>query len=46
MIFETLGEYYKRSGKKKEAIAAFEKAAQLDPRNEHAKWMAEKLKAN
>lgn len=46
MVFETLGEYYKRSGKKKEAITAFEKAAQLDPKNEHAKWMAEKLKAN
>ncbi|HEY1199676.1 MAG TPA: serine hydrolase [Niastella sp.] len=46
MVFETLGEYYRRSGKKKEAITAFEKAAQLDPKNEHAKWMVEKLKAN
>jgi CubicO group peptidase (beta-lactamase class C family) len=42
-VFETLGEYYKRSGKKKEAIAAYEKAAQLDPKNEHAKWMLSKL---
>jgi D-alanyl-D-alanine-carboxypeptidase/D-alanyl-D-alanine-endopeptidase len=45
-VFETLGEYYKRSGKKKEAIAAFEKAVQLDAKNEHAKWLLEKLKAN
>jgi D-alanyl-D-alanine-carboxypeptidase/D-alanyl-D-alanine-endopeptidase len=42
-VFETLGEYYKRSGKKKEAIEAFEKAVQLDPKNEHAKWLKEKL---
>jgi D-alanyl-D-alanine-carboxypeptidase/D-alanyl-D-alanine-endopeptidase len=46
MVFETLGEYYKRSGKKKEAIEAYEKAVQLDPKNEHAKWLVEKMKAN
>ncbi len=46
MVFETLGEYYKRSGKKKEAIEAFEKAVQLDAKNEHAKWLLEKMKAN
>ena len=43
-VFETLGEFYKRSGKKKEAIENFEKAVQLDPKNEHAKWLLEKLK--
>lgn len=46
LVFETLGEYYRRSGKKKEAIAAYEKAAQLDAKNEHAKWLLEKMKAN
>ncbi|OQP53584.1 serine hydrolase domain-containing protein [Niastella populi] len=44
MVFETLGEYYKRSGKKKEAMEAFEKAVALDAKNEHAKWLLEKTK--
>ncbi|HEX6430872.1 MAG TPA: serine hydrolase [Niastella sp.] len=44
MVFENLGEAYKRSGKKKEAIESYEKAVQLDAKNEHAKWMLEKLK--
>ena len=46
MVLESLGEAYKRSGKKKEAIETYEKVVQLDTKNEHAKWMLEKLKAN
>jgi CubicO group peptidase (beta-lactamase class C family) len=46
LAFESLGETYKRNGKKKEAIESYEKAVQLDPKNEHAKWILEKLKAN
>jgi CubicO group peptidase (beta-lactamase class C family) len=42
-VFENLAELYKRSGKKKEAIENYEKAAQLDPKNEHAKWMKGQL---
>ncbi|MBO9200624.1 MULTISPECIES: serine hydrolase domain-containing protein [Niastella] len=42
--FESLGEAYKRSGKKKEAIENYEKAVQLDPKNAHAVWMLEQLK--
>jgi CubicO group peptidase (beta-lactamase class C family) len=41
--FESLGEAYYRSGKKKEATENYEKAVQLDPKNEHAKWMLSKL---
>ncbi len=41
---ESLGEAYKRSGKKKEAIENYEKAVQLDPKNVHAQWMLEQLK--
>ena len=43
-VFESLGEAYKRSGKKKEAIESYEKAVQIDPKNEHAVWMLEQLK--
>jgi D-alanyl-D-alanine-carboxypeptidase/D-alanyl-D-alanine-endopeptidase len=42
--FESLGEAYKRSGKKKEAIENYEKAVQLDPKNAHAVWILEQLK--
>jgi CubicO group peptidase (beta-lactamase class C family) len=42
--FESLGETYKRNGKKKEAIENYEKAVQLDPKNAHAIWMLEQLK--
>ena len=42
--FESLGEAYKRSGKKKEAIETYEKAVQLDPKNAHAIWILEQLK--
>ncbi|MFL5745609.1 MAG: serine hydrolase [Niastella sp.] len=42
--FESLGEAYKRSGKKKEAIENYEKAVQLDPKNAHAIWILEQLK--
>jgi Tfp pilus assembly protein PilF len=42
--FEALGEAYKRSGKKKEAIENYEKAVQLDPKNAHAVWILEQLK--
>jgi len=42
--FESLGEAYKRSGKKKEAIENYEKAVQLDPKNVHAAWMLAQLK--
>jgi cytochrome c-type biogenesis protein CcmH/NrfG len=45
-VFEALGEAYKRNGNKKGALENYEKAVQLDPKNEHAKWMVEKLKAN
>lgn len=44
--FENLADAYKRNGKKKEAIEAYEKAVELDPKNAHAKWLLEKLKAN
>jgi cytochrome c-type biogenesis protein CcmH/NrfG len=44
--FENLADAYKRNGKKQEAIEAYEKAVQLDPKNAHAKWLLEKLKAN
>jgi len=44
--FENLADAYKRSGKKQEAIEAYEKAVQLDPKNAHAKWLLEKMKAN
>lgn len=43
---EALADAYRRSGKKKEAIECYEKAVAADPKNEHAKWMLEKLKAN
>ncbi|WP_207514562.1 serine hydrolase [Longitalea luteola] len=42
--FEALGEAYKRNGKKKEAIENYEKAVQLDPKNEHAAYILKKLK--
>lgn len=42
--FEALGEAYKRNGKKKEAIENYEKAVQLDPKNEHAAYLLQKLK--
>jgi CubicO group peptidase (beta-lactamase class C family) len=42
--FESLGEAYKRSGKKKEAIENYEKAVQLDPKNAHATWILDQLK--
>ena len=42
--FEALGEAYKRSGKKKEAIENYEKAVQLDAKNAHAVWILEQLK--
>ena len=42
--FESLAEAYKRSGKNKEAIENYEKAVQLDAKNDHAKWMLEQLK--
>lgn len=45
-VFETLGEAYRRAGKKKEAIENYEKAVQLDPKNEHAKWILENKLAN
>lgn len=44
--FESLGEAYYRSGKKKEAIENYDKAVQLDAKNAHAKWMLGKLQAN
>jgi D-alanyl-D-alanine-carboxypeptidase/D-alanyl-D-alanine-endopeptidase len=43
---ENLGDIYKRNGKKKEAIECYEKAVAANSKNEHAKWMLEKLKAN
>ncbi|WP_166437012.1 serine hydrolase [Niastella caeni] len=43
-VFEDLGEIYKLNGNKKEALENYEKALQVDPKNEHAKWMVEKLK--
>jgi serine-type D-Ala-D-Ala carboxypeptidase/endopeptidase len=46
IVFEALGEAYKRNGNKKGALENYEKAVQLDPKNEHARWMVEKLKAN
>jgi cytochrome c-type biogenesis protein CcmH/NrfG len=39
-----LGEAYKRNGKKKEALENYEKAVQLDPKNEHATYILQKLK--
>lgn len=44
--FEALGEAYKRNGKKKEAIENYEKAVQLDPKNEHAIYILQKLKSD
>jgi serine-type D-Ala-D-Ala carboxypeptidase/endopeptidase len=46
LVLESLGEMYKRMGKKKEAIESYEKAVQLDPKNEHAKWMLKNKLAN
>jgi hypothetical protein len=43
-VFENLGDAYKRTGKKKEAIESYEKAVQIDPKNAHAVWMLEQLK--
>lgn len=43
-VFESLGDAYKRTGKKKEAIESYEKAVQIDPKNAHAIWMLEQLK--
>ncbi|WP_205508925.1 serine hydrolase [Longitalea arenae] len=42
--FEALAEAYKRNGRKKEAIENYEKAVQLDPKNEHAAYILQKLK--
>lgn len=44
--WESLGDIYKRNGKKKEAVEAYEKAVAADPKNDHAKWILEKLKTN
>jgi len=34
-----------RNGRKKEAIEAYEKAVAADGKNDHARWILEKLKA-
>ncbi|WP_394803581.1 tetratricopeptide repeat protein [Niabella hibiscisoli] len=43
IVYESLGETYKRNGNRPKAIAAFEKARQLDPRNPHWDYILSKL---
>jgi len=47
LVYESLGEIYKRYQKdKKKALAYFEKAAQLEPSNPHWNFIIDKLKEN
>ena len=43
-LYDSLGEAYMRSGDMKDAILNYEKSLQLNPGNENAKKMLEKLK--
>ena len=42
-VWDSLGEVYMISGNKKEAISNYKRSLQLDPTNENAKQMMEKL---
>jgi len=46
LVYESLGETYKRSKNKKIAIKYFEKAQELDPQNPHWTYILKKLKRN
>lgn len=43
LVYESLGETYKRNGNQQKAIANFEKARQLDPKNPHWDYILNKL---
>lgn len=45
LVYESLGETYKRNNNKKAAIKYFEKAFELDPQNRHWTYILEKLKS-
>lgn len=44
MVYESLGDAYKRSGNTKVAIENFEKVVKLDTGNAHAVWMLKELR--
>ncbi|WP_428229534.1 tetratricopeptide repeat protein [Flavobacterium sp.] len=44
LVYESLGEIYKRNRNPKMAISFFEKARELDPENQHWNYILEKLK--
>jgi D-alanyl-D-alanine-carboxypeptidase/D-alanyl-D-alanine-endopeptidase len=44
MMYESLGEIYRRNGNKKKAITYFEKARELEPQNLHWDFILNKLK--
>jgi len=41
--YDSLGEAYMMTGNKKDAVSNYEKVLQMDPQNENAKRMLEKL---
>ncbi len=43
LVYESLGETYKRNRNKKRAVTSFEKARELDPQNPHWAYLLEKL---
>lgn len=44
IVYESLGELYKRNHNRKKALPYFEKAQQLEPQNLHWSFMINKLK--
>jgi D-alanyl-D-alanine-carboxypeptidase/D-alanyl-D-alanine-endopeptidase len=44
LVYESLGELYKRNHNKKKAVFYFEKARKLDPENLHWNFILNKLK--
>ena len=45
-VYDSLGEVYMKSGDKKLAIKNYRKSLQLNPRNENAKHMLDKIEAS
>jgi CubicO group peptidase (beta-lactamase class C family) len=46
LVYESLGETYRRSKSREMAIKCFEKAFELDPQNRHWNFILEKLRSN